>query len=118
MKKGGIFITQQVGGLNGIDLNMAFETKTMDYVEWCLVKNIEMFKNSGMEIIEYSEKIGKMKFLDIGAIVYYLKCIPWQIEDFSIDKYYKKLQIMNDLIENNGFIDIIMHRFYIIVKKL
>jgi len=65
LKKDGIFITQQVGGLNGIDLNMAFETKTMDYVEWCLTKNIEIFKNEGMEIIEYSENIGKMRFMDI-----------------------------------------------------
>ena len=118
LKKDGIFITQQVGGLNLINFNMAFETKTMDYVEWCLIKTIEIFKDAGMEIIEYSEKIGNTKFMDIGAIVYYLKCLPWQVDGFSIDKYYKKLEIMNEIIKNNGFIDIVMHRFYIIVKKL
>jgi SAM-dependent methyltransferase len=59
LKKDGIFITQQVGGLNGIDINMAFETKTMEFVEWCLIKNIANFKNTGMEIIEYNEHIPK-----------------------------------------------------------
>jgi hypothetical protein len=118
LKKGGIFITQQVGGLNGIDINMALETKTMEYVDWCMIKNLEMFKNHGMEILEYGEKIGKMKFSDIGAFVYYLKCIPWQVEDFSIDKYYRKLEIINQIIERDGYINFIMHRFYIITKKL
>jgi len=117
LKKDGLFITQQVGGLNGIDFNMAFETKTMAHVEWCLIKNIEMFKEAGMGIIEYSENIGKMKFMDVGAIVYYLKCIPWQINDFSIDKYYNKLKIINEIIEKDGYINFMMHRFYIIIKK-
>ncbi|GHU19023.1 methyltransferase [Spirochaetia bacterium] len=117
LKEDGIFITQQVGGLNGIDINMAFETKTMEYVEWCLIKNMEMFKEAGMEIMEKGEYIGKVRFNDIGAIVYYLKCIPWQVEGFSIDKYYKKLEIMNEIIENNGHMDFILHRFYVIIKN-
>jgi len=118
LKNDGLFITQQVGGLNGIDINMALETKTMDYVEWCLIKNIEMFENTGMKIINYDEHIGKMKFMDIGAVVFYLKCIPWQINNFLIDKYYKKLEIMNEIIEKNGYINFTMHRFYIVIKKM
>ncbi|MDR2807444.1 MAG: class I SAM-dependent methyltransferase [Spirochaetaceae bacterium] len=118
LKKEGIFITQQVGGLNGIDINMVFETKTIEYVNWCMIKNIEMFEDNGMEILESGEKTGKMKFNDIGAFVYYLKCIPWQVEDFSINKYYRKLKIINQIIEKDGYINFIMHRFYIIIKKL
>jgi len=118
LKKNGIFITQQVGGLNGIDINMAFETKTMDFVQWCLIQNIENFKNAGMEILDYNEYIGKMKFNDVGALVYYLRCIPWQVENFSIDKYYNKLEIINEIIEKNGHINFLLHRFYIMVKKI
>ena len=118
LKKDGLFITQQVGGLNGIDMNMAFETRTMDYVEWCLIKNIEMFKDASMEIIEFGENIGKMKFRDIGALVYYLKCIPWQVKDFTVDKYYKKLEIINAIIERIGYINFVMHRFYLIIKNV
>ena len=117
LKEDGIFITQQVGGLNGIDINMAFETEPMDHIEWCLIKNVEMFKDGGMGIIEMRENIGKMKFNDIGAVVYYLKCIPWQVKDFSIDKYYKKLEIMNEIIEDKDHIEFIEHRFYIKAMK-
>jgi SAM-dependent methyltransferase len=118
LKNKGIFITQQVGDLNGIDINTAFETKIMDNVEWCLIINIEMVKDSGMKIVEYGEHIGKMKFDDIGAVVYYLKCIPWQVKGFSVDTYYKKLEIMNEIIEKEGTIKFILHRFYMIIKKV
>jgi SAM-dependent methyltransferase len=118
LKNNGIFITQQVGGLNGIDINTALETKTMDHIEWGLIKNIEMFKDSGMKIVEFGEHIEKMKFNDIGAVVYYLKCIPWQVKDFSVDTYYKKLEIMNEIIEKEGAIKFILHRFYMIIKKV
>ncbi|MDR1099628.1 MAG: hypothetical protein LBL28_04030, partial [Treponema sp.] len=117
LKNNGMFITQQVGGLNGIDINMALGTKTMDSVEWCLIKNIEMVKDVGMKIAACGEHIGKMKFNDIGAVVYYLKCIPWQVKDFNIDKYYKKLEIMNEIIEKEGDIKFILHRFYMIIEK-
>ena len=118
LKQDGIFITQQVGGLNGIDINMALETKSMDYVEWCLVKNIDMFEKSGMEIIDFGENIGKMKFMDIGALVYYLKCIPWQVKNFTIEKYYNKLAIIKKIIDKEGCKNFVMHRFYIKTKKL
>ena len=118
LQKGGFFITQQVGGLNGIDINMAFETKTMDYVERCLIENIENFTDAGFRILDYEDNIAKMKFKDIGAIVYYLKCIPWQVKDFSIDKYYKRLEIIYDIIQKKGSVDFIMHRFYLILEKL
>jgi len=118
LKKDGIFITQQVGGLNGIDINLAFEAEAMDSIEWNLVKNIELFKKAGMEVVEFKENIGKMKFIDAGAIVYYLKCIPWQVKDFSVDKYYKKLELMNSIIEKNGYINFVMHRFYMVIKKV
>ena len=97
---------------------MAFETKTMDFVQWCLIQNIENFKNAGMKILDYNEYIGKMKFNDVGALVYYLRCIPWQVENFSIDKYYNKLEIINEIIEKNGHINFLLHRFYIMVKKI
>ena len=66
---------------------------------------------------KYDENIGKMRFNDIGAITYYLKCIPWQVKDFIIDKYYKKLEIMNEITEKYGFMDFILYKFYIILKK-
>ena len=118
LKNNGIFITQQPGGLNGIDFNVALGTSVIDHVDECLIKYIEMFQNIGMDVIEHSEKIGKIKFKDIGAVVYFYSSISWQLEDFSIDRYYKRLEIINEIIKKDGFIEFIMHRFYLVVKKI
>ncbi len=39
-----------------------------------------------------------MFLYDVGAIVYYLKAVPWEIPDFSVEKYFDKLQEIHKLI--------------------
>ena len=34
---------------------------------------------AGLEIVEVQEWSGKLRFTDVGAIVYYLKCVPWEV---------------------------------------
>jgi hypothetical protein len=58
-----------------------------------------------------------MRFFDVGAIVYYLKAIPWQIPDFSVEGYFDKLVEIHNLIEQRGYIDFHMDRFLIIAEK-
>ena len=59
-----------------------------------------------------------MRFYDVGAIVYYLKATPWQIPDFSVEKYFDKLTEIHNHIEKRGYVDARMHYFLIIDEKL
>jgi hypothetical protein len=34
---------------------------------------------------------GQFSFTDVGAIVYYLKFVPWLVPDFSVDRYAEQL---------------------------
>src|SRR6266571_2686158 len=45
----------------------------------------------GWHIVEQKEHFFITRFYDTGALVYYLKAIPWEVPDFSIDKYFDKL---------------------------
>lgn len=116
LKNDGKFISQQVGGLNDIDLNMVLGAET-SYSDWSLSKAIIQLEKVMFSINEFSEDIVKTRFYDIGAIVYYLKCISWQVEDFFIDKYIDRLELLNRLISKNGYIDFICHRFFFIASK-
>lgn len=113
----GIFITQQVGSLNAVDLNLSLAHKPLNIGIWNLSILIEAALKENFKIIEYDEYYGKYRFFDAGAIVYYLKCIPWQVTDFDIDRYLDRLIILHELIERKGFIDFICHRFYAVAKK-
>jgi hypothetical protein len=88
LKDEGIFITQQVGGMNVNDLNMKLGSSEYKYHDWCLNKAIIQLEESGFEIIKRKECLSKTRFYDIGSIIYYLRCIPWQVEEFNIEKYF------------------------------
>lgn len=117
LSQDGIFITQQVGGLNDSNLNELFGAKQSIYNEWCMNQAVVDIENNGLTVLKNKECITKTRFYDVGAIAYYLKCIPWQIEDFTVDKYFDRLVHINNIIEKEDYIDIICHRFLVIAKK-
>ncbi len=116
LKKKGIFMTQQVGGLNAMDLSLALgHLKAPD--DWCLSRNVRDFRREHFRILEYGENMGTYRFFDIGAVVYYLKCIPWQIPGFSIEEYEDRLELMHEGIEKRGYMDFLCHRFYLVAER-
>ncbi|MCR6792885.1 Methyltransferase domain protein [Bacillus paranthracis] len=46
-------------------------------------------------------------------IVYYLKAIPWQIPDFTVERYYEELYRIHEIILQKGYFDVKQHRFII-----
>ena len=115
----GIFITQQVGGTDNVQLNeLLGAPMDFGYAEWKLAKAVEDIKAAGFTIMESEEAYPLTRFYDVGAICYYLKAIPWQIDNFSIETYESQLYKIHKIIEENGYIEVKSHRFIIkAVKK-
>jgi len=118
LKNKGYFITQQVGGLNDYEINFLLGAERPEFCQWNLNKACNELLDYDFKIIKQREGITKSRFYDIGALIYYLKAIPWQIPDFSIDKYYDRLLYIHDFMEEQGFLDVTCHRFFIVAKKL
>lgn len=114
---GGVFVTQQVGGLNDIDLNAALDAPAPLYQNWCLTGAVAQIQAAGFNLLACDEFIGKTRFYDIGAIVYYLKCIPWQVPDFELEPYLERLTLLAAEIERKGCRDFILHRFLLTAQK-
>lgn len=113
------FVTQQVGGLDNVDLNKMLDSNEdfgMKY--WDLKYAVKELEDSGMNLIEQKEDFPVTRFYDVGAIVYYLKAIPWQIPDFNIEKYFDSLIRIHNKILSDGFVDVKSHRFFIVAEKL
>lgn len=117
LKPGGHFITQQVGGDNDNDLNRLLGAPPMtDYDHWNLAYAVNELEMAGFEIIHQAEAGMTTRFYDIGAVVYYLNAVPWQIEDFSIDRYREQLLDLHNHIQSHGYIDIAGSRFVMIAR--
>lgn len=117
LKKQGIFITQQVGFLTCANLLKDMLGKNAKYGNWNLQSAIDEAVDQGFDIIMKNEQISTMRFYDIGAVVYYLKAIPWTIDDFTPEKYEKQLFYIYDIIKQNGYYETLFHLFIMVTQN-
>lgn len=116
LKPGGTFITQQVGGQNLHDLTEYFDQQ----VPWP-THNLDNAKQeaekAGLNIGRAEEWHGKMNVKDIGALVYFMKAIPWIVEGFSVEKHQPYLEKLHQELEVKGEIKFNEHRFLLVLTK-
>ncbi len=121
LKPGGCFITQQVGFKNDSKLRLLL-TDREDVEEngtWTFENEIKKLRLVGFQILESEENITITRIYDVGAIVYYLKAVPWELPDFSVEKYRSKLVEIHTHLIKQGYLDLIgnNHRCFIKAKK-
>lgn len=114
----GLFITQQVGDQTNLRLRelLGYQRPPLPH-PWNLAYAVEELQEAGWRILEHKEEMYSTRYYDSGAIAYYLKGIPWEIPDFSVQKYFPKLVELDALIQQEGYVDIGFHQFFIIAQK-
>jgi SAM-dependent methyltransferase len=118
IKPGGRFITQQVGGKDNIQLNGFLQEKIeLEYVSWDLEYAVQSLREQGFVILQKKEAFPRFVFKDIGAVVFYLKVIEWQIKGFSVEVYREKLKALHEMIQQNNGFECFSHRFFIEAVK-
>jgi SAM-dependent methyltransferase len=117
LKRGGRFITQQVGGgqypplraLVGDDTPSEFAHWTRDYA-------VTELSDAGFVVKWSSEAFPQTRFYDVGALAYYLTAIPWDVPNFSVVTHRDALWRIHESIARNGFVAVQEHRFIIIAE--
>lgn len=119
LKPYGLFITQQVGGLNNKELSKFLINAFKEIVssDHTLKNNIILLEDKGFTILESNEYFPKLKFFDIGALVYLAKIIEWEFPNFSVNNCLGQLFKLQLSIEQQGFIETTEHRFIIVSQK-
>ncbi|TDQ36782.1 methyltransferase family protein [Aureibacillus halotolerans] len=118
LKPGGVFLTQQVGGEDNKKFHTllgAPEKHTFD--DWHLANARKQLHGVGFSIEKAEEAMVNQRFYDVGAIIYYLKAVAFEIPDFSVERYREGLEAIHSSINANGFIDIPSHRFLLQARK-
>jgi len=91
LKLGGIFLTQQVDGRWLQDF-MGFMGSTPQWPYFNLNYTLgKLLHETNLQLQLAESWTGYLTFYDVGAIVYYLKAVPWIVEGFSVDNHLDKL---------------------------
>jgi SAM-dependent methyltransferase len=96
---GGTFLTQQVHGLWAYDLLTAFDSKPQ-WPDSTLEKYVPRLKAAGLTMVTAEKWSGRLSFTDVGAIVYYLKAIPWAVPGFSVVTHLDQLLALQRRLES------------------
>lgn len=94
---GGRFVTQQVGSDNDLDLNelLGAPPAALDVDDWRLETARARAEAAGLRVTRAEEAEPLMRFFDVGALVFHLTAIPWQIPDFEVERYFPRLQALH-----------------------
>lgn len=119
LKPGGVFITQQVGGKNNKEISnfLLGEYPNIIDFEFNLNKALQEIEKMNLKVIKQGEYLPKTYFYDIGALVYYAKIIEWEFPNFSVDRCFDELVELQEKLEDQGFIETLEHRFYLVAIK-
>lgn len=117
LKPNGTFIMQAVGGKNNIRLNELLSAQSPEFDYVLLEPAIKQLEAAGLDITYSEEYFPEERYFDIGAVVFYLEVIKWQIEDFSVEKYRQELGEIHNMIERDGYLSTSAHSFIIKAHK-
>jgi len=95
---GGTFLTQQVHGMWTWDLMAAFDAKPQ-WPDATPAKYVPRLERTGLEIVQVQTWEGKLRFTDVGAIVYYLKATPWEVPGFTVATHQRALFALQERLE-------------------
>jgi hypothetical protein len=57
---------------------------------------------AGLELVDLQSASLRVVFYDIGAVVCFLRKVPWTVPSFTVTNYHEQLRELHDLIESEG----------------
>lgn len=112
LSSGGHFITQQVDGQSETRLNDLFDvTYDAPWAEWRLASAAHDVAAAGLRVTDQREAEMETRFYDLGALIFYLGAVPWQIQDFDPLAHRAGLAAALDEIHQRGYLAVPGRRF-------
>ena len=113
LRPGGTLLTQQIGGDDLADLNAALGAPPPHPRPWTAEVAVAALRAAGLTVTDVREERPAFPFQDVGEIVYQLRSVPWQVRDFTPERYDRELRRLAVLIRTRGSFVATGHRFLV-----
>jgi SAM-dependent methyltransferase len=116
LRHGGTFLTQQVDAQSLADLRALFGVGTK--WPWVTLDNfVGDLRAAGLVVEDAQRWTGTAAFRDVGALVYFLKSVPWEVPGFTVERYKTVLVALQRKLEERGSLEFRSARFVIQARR-
>jgi SAM-dependent methyltransferase len=102
LRLGGTYLSQGIGDGTNHELSAALMGSLPDFDELGWQKAGERATAAGLTVVDLRHEALRAEFLDIGAVVYFLRKVIWTVPDFAVDRYLPELAALHERIESEG----------------
>jgi hypothetical protein len=114
---GGRYLSQQIGPHSLRELSEFFAGPAAAASQRDPQVACEAAEGAGLRVDELREERLATRFFDVGAVVYFLRLVPWIVPGFTVERYRTRLAHLHRHIERTGSFDATASRFLIAATR-
>jgi SAM-dependent methyltransferase len=113
LRPGGRLLSQQVGSDDLAAINRTLGAPPAQLRAWDADVAVAALEAAGLEVTDVREERPSLEFHDVGSVMRRLRDLPWQIRDFTPERYEDALGRLDSYIRLHGVFTVSAHRFLI-----
>jgi len=117
LRSGGSYFSQQVGAGSNRELTDFMMGPQPVSAARSTKRAVAGAEAAGLVVVDLREQALRVAFNDIGAVIYFLRKVPWTVPGFTVDGYRDRLLQLHEHIRSKGPFVAHAQRFLIEAKK-
>jgi SAM-dependent methyltransferase len=117
LRPGGTYFAQHVGPHSLQSLSEFFMGPLPDSSMRDVEVERQAAERSGLVVTRMDLEHPRTVFYDVGAVVYFLRLVPWIVPGFTVEKYRERLRDLHSLLERDGGFESAASRTLVEAKK-
>lgn len=117
LRPGGTYLSQQVGPGSNRELTEALMGRQPVNRARSPEAAASAAEQAGLVVVDLRQATLRVEFGDVGAVVHFLRKVPWTVPGFTVDAYRDRLAELHDRIERDGRFVCHAQRFLIEARR-
>lgn len=113
LRPGGTFLSQQVGAGSNRELTAFFMGPQRANRARSPAVAVVAAEAVGLSVVDLRRAVLRVEFGDVGAVVHFLRKVPWTVPGFTVDAHRTRLRALHDRIQRDGRFTCHSQRFLI-----
>jgi SAM-dependent methyltransferase len=102
LRPGGTYLSQQIGAGSNRELTDFMMGPQEVSQHRSTRRAVACAEAAGLEVADLREQTLKVEFRDVGAVVYFLRKVPWTVPGFTVEGYRGRLARLHVVIQAQG----------------